>query len=509
MTLRPFDYIIEDTFVNYDTRSLLCGKTFTAYHKRILLEIIRYYASKAFKGNTETERNIINYVQYVFDTKPTVTYDELMSLFHAKSNECLLAYILVAYNDENISIILHCMYTFCRVLPFRSATEWYDNYRLNNYGHPLNMIMWNDYDCDDTYTIDRKFPNDINKSVQLDFKRILKRLVGPLRAFIIDHSLYPTSANISTKGVTINMPTNTPTPTVNTPTVNIPTTINSNGEYTGNADEFANDRATFRANIPMVMPGMNPLNQHRTSTSRNSTSKTSKRQHPTSKPKQLTNADYYGCVGRKYTRQRAKLNKGIKGGDIEAYTTDAAVTEFRTGKHDPSSRNLTAEEICDECYQHYPYFFVGAHGCDVFDTYLSPTIEDLTHFFERYPSARVGYILNTATYASGNGEHWVALELSKGKAKLICSQAGDFGGFNDNGRLFKLLQQFLYGTSHNIVRFQVDSYSCGIFSALSLYKLLMTGSIELTVDQIGMNGSALKDGMDINDIRARMAGTTH
>ena len=457
MTLQPFDYVIEDTFVKYNTRSLLCGKTFTEYHKRVLLEIIKYYASKEFKGNTETEQRIIEYVQKVFDAKPDVSYDELMRLFHATSNECMLAYILVAYNNENISIILHCMYTFCRVLPFNSSTEWYDNYRLNNYGHPLNMIMWNDYDNDDTYTIDRKFPNDINPNVQLDYKRIVKRLVGPLRAFIIDHGLYPTQGSKSTS-----MPTS---------------------------------KAIARSSGTSV----NMLNSKRGRG----------RQSPKPKPKQSTAIDYFKYIDQKYNRRRNKLTrKGVVGGDVEAYTTDASVTPFRASKQDKLSRNLTAEQICDECYQHYPYFFVGAHGCDVFDTYLSPNIDELTLFFERYPSAKVGYILNTATYASGKGEHWVALELSKGKAKLVCSQASDFGGFHDDGRLYQTLQRKLYGLEHNVVRFQSDSYSCGIFSALSLYKMLVTGSIEKAVDEIGTNGESLKTGMDINDIRAIWAGTT-
>lgn len=456
MTLQPFDYVIEDTFVKYNTRSLLCGKTFTNYHKRVLLEVIRYYASKQFKGNTDTERQIIEYIQKVFDTKPDISYDELMRLFHATSNECMLAYILVAYNDENISIILHCMYTFCRVLPFNSSTEWYDNYRLNNYGHPLNMIMWNDYDNDDTYTIDRKFPNDINSNVRLDFNRFVKRLVGPLRAFIIDHGLYPNSTN---------------KPASNT-------NARSNGQ------------------------SMSVMNAKR------------------GRPKTKQSIDYFKYIDKKYNSRRSKLtsratmnyvvgnSRGIGGGDVEAFTTDASVTPFRANKQDKLSRNLTAEQICDECYQHYPYFFVGAHGCDVFDTYLSPTIEDLTLFFERYPSAKVGYILNTATYSSGRGEHWVALELSKGKAKLICSQASDFNGFHDDNRLHRTLQQKLYGLEHNMVRFQTDSYSCGIFSALSLYKLLVTGSIDKTVDEIGTNGESLKAGMNINDIRAIWAGTT-
>lgn len=434
-----FDYKIEDTFANYNTKSLLCGKTFTEYHKQILMNVIKYYASKNFKGHTETEQHIIEYLESVFEYKPDISFDELKRLFSATSNECLLAYILIAYNDQNLDLILRCMYTFCRVLPFENSTEWYDNYRLNNYGNPLNMIVRSKYDCPEVYSLTNSDPIPINKSVKLDFNKVVKRLVGSVRAFIIDHEIYPNE----TKNIQQN---------------------------------------TKRQQINI---------QH------NSKSKTSRNKN---KQKNLNMQDIYSNYIRKFN---------IKGGDIEKYTTDNYVHEFREGKHDDLSLNKTAEQICDECYERYVYYFGGAHGCDVFDTYLSLSIEELKMFFERYPSAKVGYILNTATYASGRGEHWIALELSKGKAKLICSQASDFSAFHDNDKLDLALQQNMFGQEHNIVRFQEDSYSCGIFSALSLYELLMTGDINKAVDRIGTNGEKLKNNKDINDIREIWAGTTH
>lgn len=440
-----FDYQIVDTFANYNTKSLLCGKTFTEYHKQILMAIIKYYVNKQFKGYTETERQIITFLENLFDKNPNITFDELKRVFKATSNECLLAYILIAYNDHNIDLILRCMYTFCRVLPFNEKTEWYDNYRLNNYGNPLNMIVRSDYDCSEVYSLKDSSINDdnenekINTSIELkDYNKVVKRLVGSVRAFIIDHGIYPTGSE--------NKQQNTKQQQINI--------------------------------------------QH------NSKSKMSRNKN---KQKNLNMQDIYSNYIRKFN---------IKGGDIEQYTTDDSVHKFREGKHDEMSLNKTAEQICDECYKRYAYYFGGAHGCDVFDTYLSLSIEELKMFFERYPLAKVGYILNTATYASGRGEHWIALELSKGKAKLICSQASDFSAFHDNGKLDRTLQQNMFGQEHSIVRFQEDNFNCGIFSALSLYELLMTGDISKAVDRIGTNGKSLKQGGNINDIREIWAGTT-
>lgn len=510
--IQPFSYRIDDTFVKYDTRSLLCGKTFTDYHKKILLEVIRYYASKQYKGNTATENEIIAYVQSIFDRKPNVTYDELMKLFHATTNECMLAYILIGYNDEHLDMILRCMYTFCRVLPFDNSTEWYDNYRLNNYGNPLNMIMWSNYDCNDVYVIDKPFPNDINTGVNINYNKVVRRLVGSLRAFIIDHGLFPNEVGT----------TKTNDNSVSSVGSNGYNSLSTSSNSTSSIASRSSNYATMGGNgISKTKRMTKPNSGHR---ARNI--KTYERNITT---------DYYTFVNKRYTKRMSKLKnngiiaqrdvtsvtndtngqkgatsgtRGVTGGDIELYTSEnTSNTPFRAGKADPLSKGYTAQQICDECYKHYPYYFGGAHGCDVFDTYLSLTIEELDEFFNRYPSAKVGYILNTATYASGHGEHWVALELSKGKAKLICSQASDFNTFHDDGRLHHILQTHMYGLEYNMVRFQTDNYSCGIFSALSLYELLITGSIQSAVDKIGVNGTKIKTGMDINDIREKWAST--
>lgn len=393
MSDETFTYKINDTFVNYNTRSLLCGKEINQYNKKILFEVIRYYNNKDIVGNTDTKQRIIKYLHKLFDDKE-LNYDKLMRKFNAKTNECLLAYMLIAYKNDSLDLILRCMYTFGRVLPLKYETEWFDNYRLNNYGNPLNMVMWGKYDCNDVYTVNEKEPLPINKSVQLPFAKVVKFLVGSLRAFIIDHELYP--SNVSSLG----------------------------------------------------------------------------------------------------------------GGDIEAIVSANDYARFRDGMTDVKSRHLNGEQICDECYMRYPFYFGGAHGCDVFDMGLSLTLEEIKMFLERYPSAHVGYILNTATYRSGKGEHWVALEFTKGKAKLICSQQSDFTVFKDGGVLDRTLRKLMFGQEWNPVRIQHDNCNCGIFASLALYEMLCNNSnIEKAVNAIGVNGRNIKAGSDINDVRKRIAGT--
>ena len=408
-----FDYQIKDTFVNYDTRSLLSGKEINVYNKNILFEVIKYYNNKDINGDTDTKRQIINYLHKIFKEED-LNYDKLMRKFNAKTNECLLAYILIAYKNDKLDLILRCMYTFGRVLPLKYETEWFDNYRLNNYGNPLNMVMWSKYDCDYIYTISNEEPQPINTSIKLPYAKVIKFFVGSLRAFIIDHSLYPEN-------------------------------FRSNSSLTG---------SSIRSN---------------------------------------------SCKNKRY---------GLTGADIEALISSSDFDKFRDGIEDKSSRNLNGEQICDECYLHYPYYYGGAHGCDCFDIGLSLTLDEIKLFLERYPSARVGYILNTATYKSGKGEHWVALELTKGKAKLICSQQSDFSVFKDGGKLNNDLQRLMFGQEYNPKLIQTDNCNCGAFSSLALYELLCHRSnISEAVDAIGVNAKNLKEGADINTFRERIAGT--
>lgn len=383
------DFHIEDTFTKYHTNSILFGKNITPYAKQIIFEVIKYYQNKDIPGNTELKQKIIKYLHKVFEDKG-LNYDKLMEKFNAQTNECLMAYMLIAYQSENLDLMLRTMYTFGRVLPLDYKTEWFDNYRLNAYGNVYNMVMWKKYDADGVYTIDEE-PKPINSSVQIPFNKVVKYLVGSLRAFIIDHELYPSNVK---------------------------------------------DRKVNSSSM-----GMEP--------------------------------DY----------------ESLAGGDIETIISGQSTPQSNQihGGTDHPSKNKTAEQICDECYLHYPFYFGGSHGCDVFSLGMTLTVKEIKQFLDRYPSARVGYILNTATYRSGKGEHWVALEFTHGKAKMICSQQSDFSVFHDGGELRKNIREICYGEEWNNRLIQMDNHACGMYSAMALLQLLRFGDIDKAVDAIGVN----------------------
>ena len=192
-------------------------------------------------------------------------------------------------------------------------------------------------------------------------------------------------------------------------------------------------------------------------------------------------------------------------GSLTAFIIDYDI--FPDGQY--RSRGLSPQEICDEFYRRFPFAFMGAHGCDVFYIGMTLTLEEIDKMLMRYPSLRVGFILNTAGYRSNSsGQHWVCLMLGNKQAQLICSQAGTFKDFDDRNRLHDTLRNLMFGLSYNHAVIQVNNqYSCGEFSVLAIYALLCHQTIQKAVDAIGVNATNLLAGFDIDKIRARIVGS--
>lgn len=474
---------IRDTFRDYRTNNLLFGKVLTPYAKDVIMEVIKFYQSQNIEGNTDVKQNIIKFLNHVMKDKD-INYDKLMQRFHAESNECLLAYMLIAFQNEDLDLMLRTMYTFGRVLPLKTITEWFDNYRLNTYGNCLNLVEYKRFDCKFVYAVDYD-SEDVNEDIEINYDRVVKFLVGSLRAFIIDRELYPEKyAKIS------RMETKRPVGNERTERKNVPVGM-PKGRVNGMSmsdvmvdgmDDM--DEVRVRGETSAQMKASpNAQMQASTSSSTSASPSAQTRASPTSPApfpaSASSNASLQGGA------QSDDLLDGLLNGVVDGNLNEQPFTTLSTSK--------TPKEICDLCYKRYPFFYGGSHGCDVFDIpTLSLSLEEIKQFLDRYPSARVGYILNTATYASGNGEHWVALELTKGKARLVCSQQSDFNTFKDGGRLRNELHRLGFGEEWNTREIQKDEHSCGMFSAMSLMKLLQyRGDINKAVDSIGVDMTEL------------------
>ena len=166
---------------------------------------------------------------------------------------------------------------------------------------------------------------------------------------------------------------------------------------------------------------------------------------------------------------------------------------------EPVYKTMDNVKVCDECYKHYPYYYGGCHGCDFYRySSLSLSIGELCKFMKRYPSAIIGYIVNTATYASGKGEHWMALMFSDMHSYLVCSGGNSFFKFKDGGALIHELQIKGVSMEFNEIAIQKDHSSCGMYSVLSNYLMLCNNcNIKATVSKIGEDCSSLVSGKNI------------
>lgn len=155
--------------------------------------------------------------------------------------------------------------------------------------------------------------------------------------------------------------------------------------------------------------------------------------------------------------------------------------------------NEEATSKLDQLNKKYPYYTYQCHGCDVFDIPdRSCSIRDIKEFCGRYPNSIVGGILNTETYASGRGQHWVCLLFRDSTAYLMCSQAGDFNSFHDQGKLLNQLNQYGFGQKYNSETIQKDSSNCGLYSTLfNLVSIIQLDKINNKIISQNMNGGKL------------------
>lgn len=135
-----------------------------------------------------------------------------------------------------------------------------------------------------------------------------------------------------------------------------------------------------------------------------------------------------------------------------------------------------ATEKMDELMKKYVYSTGCAHGCDCFRIPIGGTIEEIAAMCRRYPRNLFGYILNTSTYESGNGKHWVMVIFRNKTMYYICSFGKDQSSLMDSQYITNKLYDEGFSIEYNMLPLQQDNYNCGLFSVLStLAFVLETG----------------------------------
>jgi hypothetical protein len=201
-------------------------------------------------------------------------------------------------------------------------------------------------------------------------------------------------------------------------------------------------------------------------------------------------------------------------GDLKSFIIKNRICPFYAANAvEKPDTDITDEQICDDCYEHFPFYSGGVHMCDAFYDGKTLTISEIRDFLNRYPSATLGYILNTQPLTAGNGKHWVALIFTEDLAVLICSAGGNFEQFEDGNRLRNDLETYGFGLVYNQICIQNDDNNCGLFSVLSLIMFIYSycknynaeSALKSAVELIGENATKIKHG-DIFSLRDKLLG---
>lgn len=164
-----------------------------------------------------------------------------------------------------------------------------------------------------------------------------------------------------------------------------------------------------------------------------------------------------------------------------------------------------ATDKMDALMEKYVYSTGCAHGCDCFRIPMGGTIEEIAAMCRRYPKNLFGYILNTSTYESGNGKHWVMVMFRGKTMYYICSFGKDQSGLMDSRYITEKLSEQGISIEYNMLKLQEDNYNCGLFSVLSTLAFILEAghsteskiNISKVVARIGRNARNInKDGVD-------------
>lgn len=181
---------IIDTFANLETKNIFRGNELRKWDKIIITEILKYYSSKSSDNNLDPNtKNTTKFLNKLLLSED-IGFEDLLKEISCTSTECLIGYALLAYQNYDNELLIRTINTFGRVSPLDKKTEWYDNFRLNAYGNIYNIIMWEEFDNDDSITIKRK-KLPINTEIDINFDICKKYLIGVFRSFLITHDLLP------------------------------------------------------------------------------------------------------------------------------------------------------------------------------------------------------------------------------------------------------------------------------------------------------------------------------
>ena len=480
--------LFEDDFDNYNTTTILGSKQPTDLEKARIFKVIEYISKTSIPiiavEHSKEFHNLVVEISKIKSDESKESYAKKYDLLKSKiegckTNECLLLHAAKVYGLTPKSLLMETIAIHSRIKALKNKDTWFDNFSLNSFLLQLTTIVYSNYDDNSDKFI---------KSV--DF----------------DTSKYNSSSILS--GGELNDKTNK----------NKKFKLedkSDNSTFTKN--NLINKYNNFEQNFNEINDNFNNLSNEFI-TNRN-----------IMYDYEITKTNLLGGGGNNETKTQSLTNLNTEINEPILINKSISLTNpkdllFHLGNNYRTfiefgklatdiTDNDTATKMLDSLVKKYPYFTGCTHGCDVFTPDFkdkSVSIGDISEFCKRYPLSIVGYILNTKTYKSGKGQHWMALLFKYKTCYLICSQKSDFSAFEEK-TLEENLGRYGFSKVWNLQEIQHDPSSCGLYSVLANLCFIIKGSgdnkpdIIKIVNMIGDKGENInKDGIYV--IKKKLAG---
>ena len=556
-----------DDFDNYNTCTILGSKQPTDLEKERIFKVIEYIATNSVPNiAVEYSNKFHNIVMEI--ARQNISYIEKYNSLKSKiegceTNECLLMHVAKTYGLTPKSLLMETIAIHSRIKKLDHKDAWFDNFSLNSFLLQLTTIVYSEYDDNKdkfvkSITFNDKTPSDSTiksksknenlsggdskseghmgtivpkefnfeedssdtfgnenmRNVIYNLEMIgiknknqkFDRLTTALSGGNLNLEFYPNSKNLSqfvSKYLKSKSIESIKSGSVKTKSEG------PMGTYVPKTNLLKSGSKTKTKLTKPFYPNLENLSQFISKYLKLETIKSKKSTKSTKSTKSK-------LLGGESTNQ-SKINKSVK-------LTNPMQLLFHLGNNyrtfiefgttaDKIKDNDKATELLDKLVEKYPYYTGCTHGCDVFTSDFrdkSVSIYDIHEFCQRYPFSIVGYILNTKTYKSGKGQHWMALLFKSDNVYLICSQASGFNAFEEK-TLEQDLEKCGFSKEWNTKTIQIDHSSCGLYSVLSNLSFIMNGGgtrkpdIKKIVDMIGKEAKGINE-EGIYTIKQKLAG---
>ena len=198
-------YIDDSMFDTDEIRLMLRGDNILHdSDKRIIGAITRYYLEGEPRNENKQYGNEIReeLLKYLNELKESNTPDLEIALFNTikerlecKTTEKVLAYILLGCKPPKDDLPIKMVHIFGRVQRLKHRNDWLNNFTINAYLDMLTLVAYHEFDSPDLWTIKDETAAPINESIELDWSKCRKFMVGSFREFIIKKNLVP-SCNV-------------------------------------------------------------------------------------------------------------------------------------------------------------------------------------------------------------------------------------------------------------------------------------------------------------------------